>query len=632
MGSAGSLPGTPSCGQVVPANKTVPSSVAAGSPAGTYVAEQTSSWLSPAQYTLVSNVGGSSKKGDARGVSSRRRHNLQDGSCTELAALRSLEPLLSKTGDADNAVKFDEEAELLALLEGGSVEVSGITRATPSPNRELADQPDVYKRLYPTKRQLGSCETPDKSNDAEFFDWLCRPPPGMFPPSEASTATGGVSRSLMDSSMRSEHTSHTRSMKVHGTHYDLFASLPGSLCPSEIRRRRPASPVGRPPSPGGRGKRTLEDRIQPIVAISKSAVEVMKANEMANGAPPHLSILAPLQGTRTGSVRGIPFGKADDKTTLKGAARKVLQTVAYEKRKTFNLADTVEQLVRPKEEESAKAATAAEGSGADGSRDGANISRAQREAAEALRTLLLGSTAPKEAKGGSSTSLGSTGARSNAAERSALSSPRGTKREVIRLATAWARVDADHSGRVNTLEFREFAKRESLDEKLVGTALGRKNSFTLEDLLRIMWPCAAHGDVKAMASWVADFKKGEIRAKTPQPLTKEEYEVLTETFRGLDSDGSGCVEIAELVKTGVLDQETASRFLAEFDDDGSGQLNEAEFCEMMCDSGRRINESATLACDTVGNRIVLEEGIGWLRKDLWEDFEQSDSKKALAIS
>jgi Ca2+-binding EF-hand superfamily protein len=206
-----------------------------------------------------------------------------------------------------------------------------------------------------------------------------------------------------------------------------------------------------------------------------------------------------------------------------------------------------------------------------------------------------------------------------------LYEPHGTKSQVIALERVWNQLDEDNSGRVNIQEFRAFAKTghhlQKLSDKVMGPLLGKKSSFTIEDMMRIIWPCATLNDVKNMKRWIEEYHSWVKPTKCPETIKAEELEALIHNFKFFDQDGSGQVTFAELTESGLLDKDMADRYMQEWDDDGSGELNQMEFCEMFCMAGYKVHEEATSATDSDGNRVLfVEDGIGWHRKDEWEAF------------
>lgn len=193
----------------------------------------------------------------------------------------------------------------------------------------------------------------------------------------------------------------------------------------------------------------------------------------------------------------------------------------------------------------------------------------------------------------------------------------GQRDSVLKLARAFRGMDSDKSGRVHLYEFREYSSKFDpttfgpIAARVEQALLGRKSSFTLEDMMRLCWPCARIRELRAMQAMVIERRSTNLRIKTPPLLPHSEYEGLLENFRFFDVDGNGTVSFDELVETGLVDKETEARYKAEWDRTGDGTLNVAEFCEMLCPTGFRAFPGALVASDFEGNRLEFEEGAGW---------------------
>lgn len=194
----------------------------------------------------------------------------------------------------------------------------------------------------------------------------------------------------------------------------------------------------------------------------------------------------------------------------------------------------------------------------------------------------------------------------------------GKKEEVLKMARAFRSMDLDCSGRVHLSELRGYATKFDpgpfgpLAARVEKLLLSKKSSFTVEDLMRLLWPCAGLKELRQMQNLVNNTRRSTlVRVKTPPVLSPAEYEGLKETFRYFDEDESGTVTYQELVRTGLLDQEQACRYMADWDRSGDGMVNEAEFCEMFCPTGFRAFSGAKVATDPEGNRLEFDEGAGW---------------------
>merc|ERR1719387_1012665 len=137
------------------------------------------------------------------------------------------------------------------------------------------------------------------------------------------------------------------------------------------------------------------------------------------------------------------------------------------------------------------------------------------------------------------------------------------------------KLDDDRSGRVEIGEFRTFASKhgqQKICEKVTLALLRTKNFFCIEDVMRIMWPCATNTHVKMMKGWVEEYHSKIIRVKTPPLIPAEERLALEMNFKYFDQTKDGMVSFSELVESGLVDKEQAERWMQEHDD-GSGELD-----------------------------------------------------------
>jgi Ca2+-binding EF-hand superfamily protein len=227
----------------------------------------------------------------------------------------------------------------------------------------------------------------------------------------------------------------------------------------------------------------------------------------------------------------------------------------------------------------------------------------------------------------------------------------GTKAQISMLYAFWGKLDNDKSGSVDIKEFREFvdnAMRDIVDgqgrtrggfsmqafkdgspqenaafaQKMcdrVGTALlGKKSTFILEDMMRIIWPCSRNADLKIMKGWCNELELTTWRTATPMKLAKDDFEALAAVFRFFDNDGSGSVTVDELVHSGLMDKEQAYKYMQEADGpDGDGELSMVEFCELFCPTGYRAHSRARIGTDETGRKLVFDERIhGWRPEDM----------------
>ena len=108
---------------------------------------------------------------------------------------------------------------------------------------------------------------------------------------------------------------------------------------------------------------------------------------------------------------------------------------------------------------------------------------------------------------------------------------------------------------------------------MLSVLLGKKSSFVIEDLIRIVWLLASNDQVKVPMAWIEDFKMNAKRVKTPPTLPPVELEALIGNFHYFASDGGVSVSFEELVASGLLDADQASRYMTEYDSSGDGELD-----------------------------------------------------------
>mmetsp|Transcript_5726 Transcript_5726/g.10206 ORF Transcript_5726/g.10206 Transcript_5726/m.10206 type:complete len:703 (-) Transcript_5726:87-2195(-) len=230
----------------------------------------------------------------------------------------------------------------------------------------------------------------------------------------------------------------------------------------------------------------------------------------------------------------------------------------------------------------------------------------------------------------------------------------GSKQEVFQLFGMWRKLDDDNSGRVDIGEFRAFAESymtqmmamgdsengnsphmedsqfrmqgtaeenmkfiSKLCDKLAQLLLGKKSSFVIEDMMRLIWPCSQISDIKQMKQWCKELasQAQQQRVKTPPVLSAAECEGLASVFRHFDDDDSGSVSIEELIGKGLIYEDQVDSYLLDWDRNGDGVLSLTEFLEMMCPSGYRATQESTVGTLPTGQRIFLDGRTGLWREE-----------------
>jgi len=219
----------------------------------------------------------------------------------------------------------------------------------------------------------------------------------------------------------------------------------------------------------------------------------------------------------------------------------------------------------------------------------------------------------------------------------------GTREQVYSLCNLWLQLDADLSGRVDITEFRAFASHHLQDkvsvgvpcrlrwlrslwnedrdkvvakivEKLESHLLCKKSSFTIEDMMRLIWLRAQHTDLKTMNVWYQELLEERARARVDSPpaLNREEFDDLCMVFRYYDDAGHGEISFEDLVSKGLVYPDDIQRCKNEWDSDGNGKLDMLEFCEMMCPVGHRASQESRIGTQKDGKRVIFDNRInGW---------------------
>eukprot|EP00444_Apocalathium_aciculiferum_P001988 CAMPEP_0183417192 /NCGR_PEP_ID=MMETSP0370-20130417/24269_1 /TAXON_ID=268820 /ORGANISM="Peridinium aciculiferum, Strain PAER-2" /LENGTH=328 /DNA_ID=CAMNT_0025600759 /DNA_START=1 /DNA_END=987 /DNA_ORIENTATION=+ len=253
----------------------------------------------------------------------------------------------------------------------------------------------------------------------------------------------------------------------------------------------------------------------------------------------------------------------------------------------------------------------------------------RKEACQMLRFFTFGS-------------IGNESCRTAKEKEQIFAEPIGQTEVVRSLFILWSRLDEDGSGRVDIGEFREFAQvriRECFElaekdvgiaalpawlqfrsdsdmkrfigklcDKLVQLLLGKKSSFTIDDMMKVIWPCAQVSDLREMRKWCKEFSKAvdKKRVRTPPVLPLAEFEGLCSVFQFFDDDCSGSVQMDELISKGLIYEDQAEQYRLEWDTNGDGVLDLYEFCEMMCPVGYRAHEKSLVGSSPEGAKLVFD--------------------------
>eukprot|EP00930_Biecheleria_cincta_P058073 TRINITY_DN43923_c0_g1_i1.p1 TRINITY_DN43923_c0_g1~~TRINITY_DN43923_c0_g1_i1.p1 ORF type:complete len:631 (+),score=116.07 TRINITY_DN43923_c0_g1_i1:102-1994(+) len=274
------------------------------------------------------------------------------------------------------------------------------------------------------------------------------------------------------------------------------------------------------------------------------------------------------------------------------------------------------------------------------------ISTQRREACQMMRIFVLGA-------------VGNENVRAKRDKENVFYESIGSKEDMVKLCDAWDKIDVDNSGRVDMMELRSFGGRLMIDvvaanawsstvgvsgktleqvsgsgksrlsgwlgvtppeerakfaQRLVermGSVLisSRKSQFSLEDVMRLMWSCSSVDDLKQMRDWCneCNLTRDKYRVSTPPVLPPEEKSALQAVFTFFDKDGGGTLSVSELIMSGLMDRDYAKRFITEVDQDGSGEIDSSEFCEMMCPNGFRAHEDSETGSTPLGESVRFDQ-------------------------
>lgn len=582
--------------------------------AGTYVAEQTSktscellSVTSPKSLNSPKKLGGAF---DGRRMRRKEERNLDNDNalaCTVLPALSTIEPLLLGTSEG-----FFQPGAYRSHRKGECV-VKGPEEV---PERRLPDIREareheiqrVVARLHKGVRhspQLGPASDDEctEQSDFEVMAKLTRPRTGsrLAQEFERSTKTGSRlaqtnSKSKFfvtaTSSSGTGRTGKKAKERKHANHYDLFASaLPAAdIAPTLTTSRNKWIATG---------NSKIKEETQMKAALMTTSIQILPEDAVGSFFEEEERLLGEKaeQGDLSMTVKGVSARAAVEKVLKKN--KELLAAGSASALRPAELQPEVVEAMR-KQGMSSDWEDLLEAVGTT-----KKIDKVRRLACESLRMFVFGV-------------VGNENETLSKEKEKIYYEGCGEYSKVIKLWKVWQVLDDDHSGRVDISEFRAYAEKigqKKLGEKAMGALLGKKSSFSLEDMMRLIWPCAQAPDLGKMNKWIKEYVASMRRVPTPPVLSQSEYEGLIENFRFFDADGSGYVSVEELVSSGLLDKEQAQRYLAEWDEEGAGEFSEVAFCHMLCPSGYRAYSDAPIATDKDGNQVVYEEQFGWRLKN-----------------
>lgn len=152
----------------------------------------------------------------------------------------------------------------------------------------------------------------------------------------------------------------------------------------------------------------------------------------------------------------------------------------------------------------------------------------------------------------------------------------------------------------------------ALVEKLSAALLGKKSSFTIEDMMRLVWLSTNATEAKVMKNWCREFYEDTMRDRvdTPPVLDTVEWQGLCSVFEHFDEEKEGEITFDTLVTKGLIYSDQVEEYRLLWDDDGNGRLSQSEFCDMMCPVGFRASAKSEIGSGADGRRVLFDYSVG----------------------
>mmetsp|Transcript_111068 Transcript_111068/g.313283 ORF Transcript_111068/g.313283 Transcript_111068/m.313283 type:complete len:768 (-) Transcript_111068:71-2374(-) len=278
------------------------------------------------------------------------------------------------------------------------------------------------------------------------------------------------------------------------------------------------------------------------------------------------------------------------------------------------------------------------------------ISKSRKDACLLLRYFVFGA-------------VGNEGGKASQDRDQIFNEAMGTKEQVQKLYWLWKKVDYNDSGRADLGEFRSFVEeqlRERLSndgnlvdatdqaaktsavrvealpdwlnvgcdpvkdfnrflsrvvDRMAVSVLGRKSNFSLEDMMRAIWPMSGLNECKLMLRWCKEVEQASLTARvgTPPILDAGELDGLCSVFRQFDGNNDHKVTFDEIVAAGLIYSDQIDTYRREWDANGDDSLDILEFCEMMCPLGFRAHHRSKIGTQHDGTRVVFDSRLGGWR-------------------
>lgn len=210
---------------------------------------------------------------------------------------------------------------------------------------------------------------------------------------------------------------------------------------------------------------------------------------------------------------------------------------------------------------------------------------------------------------------------------------RGSSEEMRRFVEFWVAMDEDGSGTIETDEFLNFFKRRRQDRSLGirimryvtgfrSAKTGEPRSWTMGDLMKLVWLEAKEEDVEAMLQMFKIHRLSGLKVQPLPLLPKKMRRQLEKNFQLIDHDEDGFITFTDMVEAGFIGLDDVCKLRKTYGREDKTGLDITDFVEMLCPNGFQASEKARSAYDINGKRIhhiSIDEDCkqfdGWLLEE-----------------
>lgn len=453
------------------------------------------------------------------------------------------------------------------------------------------------KKLFLSKKPMGSeVYAQDEMSDVEAIDWLTRAPAGC--PTRQDVRKEREKVKTWMSSPKNK-----RSPRSWAAAPQLFQeAVPGSDYRPSSRCCSSSSQVGSPRSAKDKGKCLVKMNTKEIKVIDEDpVVALFEAERLAKAK------------TRRGAVASAvsAVGRLTSKRGSQGAERWAkVKMMMIDKKKEEKKAAAAEkgepEKILPKSWEVLLTAVAPP---KEDKRTA--LTNAKRNACEVVRRFWWGA-------------VGNEHARTAQEANEALYVTKATPEQVDRTWRMWKRLDIMKTGQVDSTAFLRVGHLSKGGdsrpaERAVRVLLEKKTHCTLDEVIRVLWPCAGLSDLEAVQRQLDELREGTREAETPAPpiLAPAELEGLIGNFHHIRKEGLGdsrtrnaeVLSLDQIVHAGLLSADDGEKYFKRYGKTPSDLINCTEFCEMFCPDGFRATSNSCTATDEDGNRLASTNGV-----------------------